>query len=288
VGALSAVRVLVLGGTGFVGRAIVAQLLADGHPTTLFNRGRNDLFPGVATLLGDRYSGDLASLRGGEWDAVVDVTGYLPRDVSRAMDVLDGRVGRYLFLSSHVVFDGAGPGMRPAIRDAAWPLTDDTYGPSKVACEQDVTARYDDRATVVRPCKVAGPHDSQRGLTEWVRVTARGGRVELPADPAQPIQLVDSRDLARLVADLLTAGRGGAFTAAGPRTDFAGLLTTCAAAAGTAVEVVRVPPVDGVPLARPRAVWDTLERTPAAEMRFVTPLLDTARDVLAWDRSRRS
>jgi 2'-hydroxyisoflavone reductase len=275
-------RVLVLGGTGFIGRHIVLRLLATGHDPTLFNRGHNDIFPAVRTLIGDRFAGNVEVLRTGAWDAVVDVIGYVPRDVALTMDALGDRVGRYLFISSHAVFDGAGPALRPAIRNASWPLTNATYGPSKVACEQDVTARYGERATLVRPCKVAGPYDSQTGLTDWVRVAARGGRVELPADPAQPIQLVDARDLARLVVDLLAADRGGGFTAAGPQTDFAGLIATCAEAAGTEVEIVPVPPVDGVPRARPRAMWDRLHRVPAAEMGEITPLLTTARDVLEW------
>jgi 2'-hydroxyisoflavone reductase len=277
---VGALRILVLGGTGFVGRHIVLRLLATGHTPTLFNRGHNDLFPGVTTLIGDRFGGDVEALRTGDWDAVVDVIGYLPRDVALTMDALGDRVGRYLFISSHAVFDGAGPGLQPPVRDAEWPLTNATYGPSKVACEQDLTARYGDRATLVRPCKVAGPYDSQNGLTDWVRVAARGGRVELAADPRQPIQLVDARDLARLVVDLLVAGRGGAFTSAGPRTDFTGLIETCAAAAGTEVEIVPVPPAPGVPLARPREAWVRLHAVPAAEMGEPTPLLTTARDVL--------
>jgi 2'-hydroxyisoflavone reductase len=272
----------VLGGTGFVGRAIVERLLADGHEPVLFNRGRNDLFPGVENLRGDRYAGDFAALHAGAWDAVVDVTSYLPRDVELAMDAVGDKVGRYLFISSHVVFDGAGPGLRPAVRDAEWPLTNDTYGPSKVACEQDVTARFGDRATIVRPCKVAGPHDTQEGLTHWVRAAARGGEVELAADPRQPIQLVDSRDLARLVVTLLVEDRGGAYTAAGERTDFTGLIDTCAAAAGTSVPIRQVPIDYDTPLARHPEAWPTLHRTPAPEMGELTPLLTTARDVLAW------
>jgi 2'-hydroxyisoflavone reductase len=274
-------RVLVLGGTGFVGRAIVERLLAGGHEPVLFNRGTTNLFPGVEKLAGDRYAGDFTALARGEWDAVVDVTSYLPRDVKMAVDALGDRAGRYLFISSHAVFDGAGPGLRPPIRDARWPLTNDTYGPSKVACERDVTARFGERATIVRPCKVAGPHDSPEGLTHWVLAAARGGRVELPADPEQPIQLVDSRDLSRLVVGLLAAEKPGAFTAAGEQTDFTGLIQTCAEAAGTTVEIVEIPPTEErAPLVRPREAWPTLHRTPAPEMGPITPLLITARDVL--------
>ena len=273
-------RILVLGGTGFVGRWIVDRLLTDGHEPVLFNRGTSDLFPGVQRITGDREAGDYAGLRGGRWDAVVDVTAYFPWQVRQAMDALGDRAGRYLFVSSHAVFDGAGPGLRPAIGDATPPLTDDTYGPSKVACEQEVVARYGDRATIVRPCKVAGPHDNQTGLTHWIRVTARGGRVELPGDPDQPVQLVDVRDVAALVVRLLTDDRGGAYTAAGPTTTLGDLIAACAAAAGTRVDIVRVPPVARYPLVKDRADWVTQHRAPAAEM-TVTPLGTTIRDVRA-------
>jgi 2'-hydroxyisoflavone reductase len=278
---VGALKVLVLGGTGFVGRAIVERLLADGHRPTLFNRGTNDLFPQVEKRIGDRYRGDYASLATGEWDAVVDVTSYLPRDVDGAMNALGDRIGRYLFISSHAVIDGAGPGLRAPIRDAQWPLTNDTYGPSKVACEQDVTARYGDRATIVRPCKVAGPHDNQDGLTYWVQRAARGGRIELPGDPEQPVQLVDSRDLSKLTANLLTDGKPGAFTAAGPITDLKGLIRICAEAAGTDVDIVKVPATTAnAPLVKPRDLWPTQHRIPHPEMGEITPLLSTARDVL--------
>ena len=201
------------------------------------------------------------------------------------MDALGDRAGRYLFVSSHAVFDGAGPGLRPALPDARPPLTDDTYGPAKVACEREVTARYGDRATIVRPCKVAGPHDNQSGLTYWVRRAGRPGRVALPGDPRQPVQLVDVRDVAELTVRLLVEDRGGAYTAAGPVTDLAGLIGRCAAAAGAEVEVVPVAPVDGCPLVKKREAWDTQHRVPADGM-TVTPLEVTVRDVRAWYRER--
>src|SRR6266699_1772981 len=209
------------------------------------------LFPGLARLTGDRDTGDYALRREGSWDAVVDCSGYVPRHVRQAMDALGERAGRYLFISSHAVYqiDGIGPGSnedtprRPPVRDTE-ELTDETYGPLKVACEDDVVARYGARATIVRPGKVAGPHDWQPGLTYWVRRAARGGRVALPGDPAQPVQIVDSRDLARLVVQLLTDDRPGAFHAVGPATPvtLGGLIGTCARAGGTSVEIVPVPP----------------------------------------------
>ena len=293
-------RVLVLGGTAFVGRAIVEDALRSGADVTLFGRGRTgaELFPSVPRLVGDRDSGDYDALRSGEWDAVVDVSGYVPRHVGQAMDALGDRVGRYLFISSHAVYQhGLAPGStedaprRPPVRDTE-ELTDRTYGPLKVACEDDVLARYGPRATIVRPGKVAGPHDWQDGLTYWVRRAARGGPVALPADPQQPVQVIDSRDLARLVVQLLLDDRPGAFHAVGPAepVTLGGLIRVCAQAAGTDVEIVPLPASLApafFPLVRPD--WTGQQRDPARARAAglpATPLAVTAADVLAWDRAR--
>jgi nucleoside-diphosphate-sugar epimerase len=295
------VQILVLGGTSFVGRAVVEDALRTGADVTLFGRGKTgaDLFPGVTRLTGDRDTGDYTALRGGSWDAVVDVSGYVPRHVGQAMDALGGRVGRYLFISSHVVYQktGVGPGStedtprRPPVRDTE-ELSDETYGPLKVACEDDVVARYGSRATIVRPGKVAGPYDWQNGLTYWVRRAARGGRVALPGDPDQPVQIIDSRDLGRLVVQLLAGDRPGAFHAVGPAdpVTMGGLIQTCARVAGAKVEVVPVPPETGPPMfPLIRTDWPSQQRS-AARARAAgmpaTPLAVTAADVLTWDRER--
>ena len=296
-------RILVLGGTSFVGRAIVDDALAHDAEVTLFGRGRTgpDLFPGVERRIGDRDTDDYSALRNGSWDAVVDVSGYVPRHVGQAMDVLGDRVGRYLFISSHAVYvkNGVDPGSdedtlrRPPVRHTE-ELTDATYGPCKVACEDDVLARYGSRATVVRPGKVAGPHDPSDMFTYWVRRAAQGGRIALPTDPRQPVQIVDVRDLARLVVRLLADDRPGAFHAVGPAepTTLGGLIETCAEAAGTRVEVVPVEvPADELPPMFPlvRADWASQQRSAARARRAglpATPLHVTARDVLAWDHAR--
>jgi 2'-hydroxyisoflavone reductase len=295
------VRVLVLGGTSFVGREIVADALRAGAKVTLFGRGRTgpELFAGVPRLIGDRDTGDYATLRGGRWDAVVDVSGYVPRHVGQAMQVLGDRVGRYLLISSHAVYvrEGVGPGSdedtprRAPVRDTEQ-LFEETYGPLKGACEDDLVARYGSRATIVRPGKVAGPYDPQDSFTYWVRRAARGGRVALHGDPQQPVQVIDSRDLARLVVRLLADDRAGVFNAVGPAepTTLGGLIATCARVAGSEVEIMPVPQ-DAVaplfPLVRP--VWSTQQRS-AARARAAgmpaTPLAVTAADVLAWDRQR--
>ena len=301
-------RVLVLGGTSFVGRAIVQDALTSGFDVTLFGRGRTgkELFPAVPRLIGDRDSGDYAALSGSGhlWDAVIDVSGYVSRQVRQAMDALGDRAGRYLYVSSHAVYvqEGVEPGsteetpLRPARFDVDDPetLSDETYGPAKVACEQEVRARYGERATIVRPGKVAGPYDNQPGLTSWVRRASLGGRVALPADPEQPIQVVDSRDLARLVTRLIADDRPGVFHAVGPAepTTLAGMIATCAEVAGTEVEIVPMP-MDAfgraLPLVRPRSQWSRMQRD-AGRARAAglpaTPLRQTVADVLAWDRER--
>ena len=284
-----------------MGRAIVEDALRTGAEVTLFGRGKTgtDLFDDLTRLIGDRDTGDYTALGAGSWDAVVDASGYVPRHVGQAMDALGERAGRYLFISSHAVYrhDGVGAGStedtprRPPVRDTE-ELTNDTYGPLKVACEDDVVARYGARATIVRPGKVAGPHDWQRGLTYWVRRAARGGRVAVPGDPRQPVQVIDSRDLARLVVQLLADDRPGAFHAVGPAAPvtLGGVVETCARAAGTEVDIVPVP----LELAPPffplvRTDWPSQQRSPArarAAGMPATALEVTAADVLAWDRQR--
>ena len=238
-----AMRLLILGGTSFVGRAIVVDALARGDDVTLFHRGRSgaDLFPTVTRRLGDRDDGDYASLAAGTWDAVVDVSAYLPRHVAQAIAAVGQRCGRYLFISTGSVYDREGGGTElsedsprvPPVRDTEV-IDGETYGGLKVACEDDVLAHFGDRATIVRPGVVAGPYDPTDRFTWWVRRAARGGRVALPGRPEQPVQVVDSGDLARLVTTLLGDDRPGIFNAVGPAepVTLESLIRTCADAAG--------------------------------------------------------
>jgi 2'-hydroxyisoflavone reductase len=290
-------RTLVLGGTAFVGRAIVDDLLARGHEVTLFSRGRTgaELFPDLEKRRGDRETGDYASLADGRWDSVVDVTAYVPRHVGQVLDALDGRFGRYLLISTGSVYDRlqAPAGMtedtaRLAPERGTEEITGETYGPLKVACEDDVLRRLGDRATIVRPGVVAGPHDPTDRFTYWVRRAARGGRVALPGRPDQPVQVVDSRDLARLTALLLEGDIAGTFNAVGPKepVTLAELVRACGD-----VEVVPVASVEpGFPLVLPDESWDVMFRRSRQAADAVgmpaTPLTTTAADVLAWDRER--
>ncbi len=297
-------RILVLGGTSFVGRAIVADALGRGDDVTLYSRGKTgaELFPEATRLVGDRETGDYTALAEGEWDAVVDVSGYVPRHVNQAADAIGDRGGRYLFISTgsvydltHATDDMSEDAVRLApVRDTE-EITGATYGRLKVACEDDVMARYGDRATIVRPGIVGGPHDPTDRLTYWVRRASRGGRVALPGDPDQPIQVVDAGDLARLVTILLAADQAGIYNAVGPAesTTLHELIETCAAAAGTTVEVVPVPPGSvepGLPLILEDPAYYPLFRRSAAKARAAgmpaTALASTAAQTLEWDTAR--
>lgn len=297
-------RILVLGGTSFVGRTIVEDALSAGHTVTLFSRGKTgtQLFPEIERRIGDRDTGDYAALSGESWDAVIDVSAYVPRHVAQAAEAIGDRVARYLFISTGSVYDRAvaSDGMtedtpRLTPERGTEEITGDTYGPLKVACEDDVLSTYADRATIVRPGIVAGPHDPTDRFTYWVRRAARGGRLALPGRLDQPVQVIDSRDLARLVVALLEQDQAGIYNAVGPAeaVTLDTLIRTCATAAGTSVEVVPVVAdavVPGFPLVLPDESWDVMFRRSAAAAYDAgmpqTPLTTTAADVLAWDTER--
>ncbi len=291
-------RILVLGGTAFVGRAVVEDALAAGHELTLFGRGRTgtDLFPDVPRRTGDRDSGDYASLAEGEWDAVVDVSAYVPRHVAQASEAVRDRAGRYLFISTGSVYDreqAPADGLdetaaRLAPERGTETVDGATYGPLKVACEDEAAQRWGDALTVVRPGIVGGPHDPTDRFTYWARRAARGGRVAVPGRLDQPVQVVDARDLARLVVSLLEADTGGTFNAVGPAVPLADLVRACAG--GADVEPVQVEDRLGFPLVLPDASWDVMFRRSAARAHAagmpVTPYATTAEDVRAWDAER--
>nr|WP_221382944.1 NAD-dependent epimerase/dehydratase family protein [Actinoplanes polyasparticus] len=287
-------RLLILGGTSFVGRAIVETARRGGHDVTIFNRGRTrpELFPDVTRLTGDRDTGDYRALDA-EWDAVVDVSAYVPRHVGQFAEALDDRIGRYLLISTGAVYGR--PGARKAPEDTTEKITAATYGPLKVACEDVAWDRYGDRATIVRPGIVAGPHDPTDRFTYWVRRAARGGRVLLSGSPDAPMQVVDSRDLAALVVTLLADDRPGTFDATGPAepVTMAEMIRICARSAGREAEVVAVPGETaglGLPLVLtdPADYWQyEVNSAPSRKVGLPsTPLSATAAAVLAWDRDR--
>ena len=217
-------RLLILGGTKFLGRHLVDVALGAGHAVTLFNRGsRPGLFPGVEELQGDRSAGPagLKALRGREWDAVIDTSGYVPRLVGASVELLKGFVGQYVFISSISVYEDFAEA--PDESAATTPLADPSseaiprdYGALKAACERAVTTTFGARALNIRPGLIVGPFDPSGRFTYWPLRLARGGEVLAPDDPAGDVQFIDVRDLARWVVRLAERRVGGVFNATGP------------------------------------------------------------------------
>jgi 2'-hydroxyisoflavone reductase len=216
-------KLLILGGTRFLGRHLVEAALARGHELTLFNRGRTAprLFAGVECLRGER-DGDLSPLQARQWDAVVDTCGYLPRVVRRSALALRDSVDRYLFVSSISVYadsSTAGQDEQAARLPLPSPDCEDIpghYGALKATCEDEVHAVFGPRAILLRPGLIVGPFDPTGRFTYWVQRVARGGAVLAPPAPEYPVQFIDARDLAGWMVDLLEQGQYGAFNASGP------------------------------------------------------------------------
>jgi 2'-hydroxyisoflavone reductase len=241
-------RLLMLGGTWFLGRAVVEEALRRGHEVTTFNRGISapDV-PGAQAVHGDRASpADLARLAasGGEWDAVVDTSGYVPAVVLLAARALDGLAGRYAFVSSVNAYQRwpvepltEASSVRECAPDDAGEGTDsgaDRYGRPKAGCENAVTSVFADRALLLRPGVILGPGESVGRVAWWLRRMARGGQVPAPGYLGRPIQPVDVRDVAAFTLDALGGGLAGAVNVAAPvgHSTFGEFLGSCATAAG--------------------------------------------------------
>ena len=307
--------VLVLGGSVFLGRAMVAEAQAAGASVTVFNRGRSGLAPdGVEALVGDRTrAADLEVLRGRRFDLVLDTSGYVPADVALAADALAGSVGRYVFVSTISVYPGwpgapdpgavgpyAGePGARAEDVPEQYAADGGPYGWLKAGCELAVQrAIGDDRTTVLRAGCIVGPDDSVVGrLPWWIDRVARGGEVLVPGAPDAAVGLIDARDLARFAL----AAPAGVFDAAGPSGDTrAGLIGAAVAATGSDARPVYVDdawlagqdveewteiPLWVDPVANPSVWWSgEVERSVAAGLQW-RPLAETVADTWAWMQS---
>ena len=218
-------RILILGGTGFIGPHQVRYAMYRGHEVSIFNRGRTapGLFPGVETLIGDR-DGQLDALRGRTWDAVIDNSGYVPRHVRDSVELLRDSVGRYLFTSTGSVYsfdqdEITEDGELLPIEDPESEDADRYYGPLKILCENAVTDTFKERGTVFRLHVVAGPGDTTDRFTYWPVRIDRGGEVIAPGSPDTPVQYIDVRDLSEFMILALERDIGGTFNTAGPALD---------------------------------------------------------------------
>lgn len=230
-------KILVLGGTEFLGRSLVESALAAGHEVTLFNRGRrnNSLFPDVERIIGDRR-GDLAALAGRQWDAAVDPSGYLPSQVRRMAELLRNSVGHYTFISTISVYaefllNGtnetapvaqvsesevfASESFDPPDRSLPGGGYGQSYGGLKALCEREAELAMPGRTLVIRPGFIIGPHDYSGRYSYWVHRFAHGGQILVPGAPENPMRVIDVRDLAEWIMRTVGSQDTGVFNATG-------------------------------------------------------------------------
>jgi 2'-hydroxyisoflavone reductase len=293
-------RLLVIGGTRFVGRHLVEAALTAGHDVTLVHRSPTSLFPLARHVLADRDV-DLSGLADADWHATVDVCAYLPGQVRSLAAALGGRGGHHVLVSSVSVYaELPGPGggedsaLLPVAGDDVHDVTDTSYGPLKVACERAASAAYGDRLAVVRPTYVVGPNDPTGRYPWWVRRMARGGQVLAPGAPDDPAQVVDVRDLADFQLRLATGQIAGVFNVVRPTLAWAELLGATAAVAPAGTALTWVDPkwlteqgVTGadLPLWSEGVVdWQSTMSPARAEAAGLVhrPLAETVRDTAAW------
>lgn len=221
-------KILILGGTKFLGRHLVVAAQEKGHDVTLFNRGETNpnLFQDIKKLKGDR-DGHLDALRGQKWDVVIDTSGYVPRVVSQTASLLENAVDHYIFISSisvykdfsYVNMDEEAPVGK--LEDENVEDVQQYYGQLKALCEKEVLSIFGQRALVVRPGLIVGPYDSSDRFTYWVHRFSMGGDVLIPGKPNRHIQFIDARDLSEWIIRMAEQRVSGTMNATGPETALA-------------------------------------------------------------------
>ncbi len=304
-------RILILGGTEFLGRHLVDAALGSGHEVTLMNRGQTnpDLYPNVEKLRGDR-DGHLHALRGRKWDAVMDTSGYVPRVVRQSVELLRDAVPYYAFVSSISVYaDFSQAGMDEnapvgTLEDETNENVPEHYGALKALCEGEVRAGFGEGALIVRPGLIVGPHDPTDRFTYWVRRFSQGGQVLVPGRSDYPVQFIDVRDLAGWMMKMVESKVSGVMNATGPEKaltmeEFIGGLEDVIPSSGNAqwvseafLQSQEVKEWTELPLWISDATgWQgfTTINVSRAVAQGLTcrPLPETILDTLKWDRTRR-
>lgn len=312
-------KILILGGTRFLGRFLTEAALRKGHDVTLFNRGKEnpDLFPEAEKLIGDRNR-DLKALEGRTWDAVIDTCGFVPWVVKESAGLLAGTAGHYTFISSASVYDELeNPGIdenhpvsllppgnvEEMKKEAAVPVYNEYYGELKYLCEKEVEGAFPERSLIVRAGLIVGPYDYSDRFNYWVSRAARGGEVLAPGRKDKGIQFIDVRDLAEWIVAMAEKDVSGTFNATGPETllTMEQFLQECQTVAGSSAELVWADEVflleSGVQWWSEMPLWvpdrEKMEgflsldigKALDAGLTF-RPLDDTIRDTLAWELGR--
>lgn len=305
-------KILILGGTQFVGRHLAEAALARGHVLTVFNRGTKSagLFPDAEHLTGDRDGAGLEVLRGRTWDAVLDTCGYVPRIVRQSAELLAETVFRYVFISTISVYasfetpnQDEGAPLGKLAPGSAEERTSETYGPLKVGCEQAVEAAFPGRALLIRPGFIVGPYDPTDRFTYWPRRMAAGGDVLAPGTPSQPMQVIDGRDLADWTLGMVEREETGIYNATGPDylLTLGEVLETCRTVSGSGARLrwvseafLKANDADStslLPFYIPAGagadglMTASIAKALAQGLTF-RPLAETIADTLAWDKTR--
>ncbi len=226
-------KILILGGTTFLGPHLVEELHQRGHEVTLFNRGNQEVVcPDVEKLRGDR-EGHLEALKGRKWDAVIDTSGHLPRIVEASSEILSGATNHYTFVSTIGVYanfdqfdiDEEYP---VAILDSPTEeITEKSYGALKAACENVIESYFPGRSLIVRPGLIIGPGDPTGRFTYWPKRIKEGGDILAPGDPKENVQFIDVRDLAAWIVDQVEQQTTGVYNVTGKPMPFQALLAEC-------------------------------------------------------------
>ena len=300
-------RLLVIGGTVFLGRHIVAAAVAAGHQVTTLNRGTNDLEDQahIERLFADREL-DLSVLSGRVFDVVIDTCGYHPDTVRKSVSALSGSAFTYVFISTISVygdFTTIGINEEHPIQYTP-PGEQGNYGSLKADCEAVVTELMPANSLIIRPGLIAGPHDPTDRITYWPARFARGERIAVPARLERLVQFIDARDLALFIVRLASEHARGVYIATGPeeRLTLENFFDSCEIAAGVSAELVRVDdavfekagvePWSELPLWIPAWKKDfdgvmRMDKTKAfAAGLTCRSTTSTLRDILAWDRTR--
>lgn len=252
--------ILVFGGTGFIGPAMVPYAIARGHKVTLFNRGktRPELFPDLEKLRGDRdpkKDDGLKALEGRKFDVVLDDCGYYPRHVKASAEMLAPNASHYVYVSSISCYaDNATEGQDEDAKLATMPDPTvetmgkqfENYGPLKALCEQAVEKAFEGRCAIVRPGYIVGPGDWTGRFNYWVVRPQRGGTMLVPGTPTDPLQIIDARDLGEWMVRVAENRTKGRFNACGPekRLAWGEVIETCKKVGGTKDLAVRWMPMD--------------------------------------------
>ena len=306
-------KTLILGGTQFLGREIVNAALEAGHEVTMFNRGKTNpgLYPDVEKLRGDR-DGNLEALKGRNWNAVIDVCGYVPRIVGDSARLLADSVEHYTFISTvsayaPEIFSTPGTDESFPLRmledETIEEVTMETYGGLKGLCEKAAEAALPGRVLIVRPGIIVGPHDPTDRFTYWPVRISRGGEVLAPP-PDVPIQVIDVRDISRWIIRLVEQNKVDIYNATGPNyhLTIGMLFKTCQEIVGDgAAQVVMVD--DDFLVENEIVPWTQFplmmlrDRDGIAQIKIdkaigdglaFTPLVDTITDTIAWFEENRS